>query len=90
MIFRYWQVLHLSDVAPQDFLWGFGSKCGNIYRTDGKTKKNKIKGGAVIRLEGLYSKSKRERVLGTLEYGVGSALDSDAGSSSCHGYAGAS
>lgn len=44
----------------------------------------------MIRLEGLYSKSKRKRVLGTLECGVGSALDSDAGGSSCHEYAGAS
>lgn len=44
----------------------------------------------MIRLEGLYCKSKMKRVIGTLEYGVGSALDSDAGGSSCHGYAGAS
>lgn len=44
----------------------------------------------MIRSGGLPSESKGGKGLGTLECGVGLVLDSDTGSTSCHGYSGAS
>lgn len=41
--------------SPQDFLWGLGSKCGNIYRTDGETEKIKLRGTEWASMIGLES-----------------------------------